>query len=52
MQSDIKTKTKVVVLALQDLIKRNKVARLKSYKAKVDLNMDINSLRKRNTHSD
>jgi len=52
MQSDIKTKTKVVVLALQDLIKRNKVARLKSYKGKVDLNMDINSLRKRNTHSD
>ena len=50
MQStDIKTKTKVIVLALQELINKNKVAALKSYKGKVDLDMDIDSLRKRNT---
>ena len=53
MQSiDIKTKTKAIVLALQELIKRNKVAALKSYKGKIDLDMDIDSLRKRNAHSD
>jgi hypothetical protein len=44
----IKAKTKVIVLALQELIKRNKVAALKSYKGKVNLDMDIDSLRKRN----
>jgi|APFre7841882630_1041343.scaffolds.fasta_scaffold402897_2 argonaute-like protein implicated in RNA metabolism and viral defense len=53
MQStDIKTKTKVIVLALQGLIKRNKVAALKSYKGKINLDIDIDSLRKRNAHSD
>ena len=53
MQStDIKTTTKVIVLALQELIKRNKVAERKSYKGKVDLNIDIDLLRKRNAHSD
>lgn len=53
MQSiDIKTKTKIIVLALQELIKRNKVAKLKSYKGKVNLDIDIDSLRKRNAHSD
>jgi len=49
---DIKTKTKVIVLALQELIKRNKVAALKSYKGKIDLDSDLDSLRNRKTHSD
>ena len=49
---DIKTKTKVIVLALQELIKRNNVAALKSFKGKIDLDMDIDSLRKRNSFSD
>ena len=49
MQStDIKTKTKIIVLALQELIKKNKVAELKSYKGKINLNIDIDTLRKRN----
>ena len=53
MQStDVKTMIKVIVLALQELLKRNKVAGLKSYKGKVNLDMDIDSLRKRNAHSD
>ncbi len=53
MQStDIKTKTKAIVLALQELIKNNKVAGLKSYKGKVNLDIDIDSLRKRDAHSD
>ena len=49
--SDIK-KTKVIVLALQELIKRNKVAALKSYKGKINLEMDLDLLRMRNAHSD
>ena len=53
MQStDIKTKTKVIVLALQELIKRNKVAALKFYKGKINLNINIDLLRKRNSNSD
>jgi len=50
--TDIKIKTKIIVLALQELIKRNKVAELKSYKGKVNLNIDIDSLRTRNAHFD
>ena len=53
MQStDIKTTTKVIALALPELISKNKVAAIKSYKAKVNLDMDIDSLRKRNAQSD
>ena len=53
MQStDIITKTKAIVLALQELIKRNKVAALKSYKGKINLDIDIDTLRKRNVHFD
>jgi len=53
MQSfDDKEKAKVIILALQELITRNKVAALKSYKGKVNLNMEIDSLRERNSHSD
>ena len=51
MQStDIKTKD--MVLALQELINKNKVAALKSYKGKINLKIDIDTLRKRNTHFD
>jgi hypothetical protein len=50
--TDIKTKTKVTVLALQELINKNKVAELKFYKGQVNLNIDLDSLRKRNTHPD
>ena len=49
---DIKTKTKVIVLAWQELIIKNKVAELKFYKGKGNLNINLESLRKRNTHSD
>jgi hypothetical protein len=53
MQSfDDKEKAKAVVLALQELINKNKVAALKSYKGKINLEMNLDSLRKRNTHSD
>lgn len=48
----IKTKTKAIALALLELINKNKVAELKFYKGKVNLNVDLDSLRKRNTHPD
>lgn len=50
--TNIKTKTKVIVLASQEIINQNKVTELKFYKGKVNLNFDLESLRKRNTHSD
>jgi hypothetical protein len=34
--ADIKTKTKVIVLAWQELINKNKVAELKIFKGKVN----------------
>jgi Arc/MetJ family transcription regulator len=49
--TDIKTKSEVIILALQELIKKNKVAELKAYKGKVNLDMDIDILRNRNAHS-
>ncbi|MDI1229907.1 MAG: hypothetical protein PSU93_02010 [Methylobacter sp.] len=53
MQSfDDKEKTKSVVLAWQELINKNKVAELKFYKGKVNLDMNIDTLRKRNAHFD
>lgn len=48
--TDAKTKTKVIVLALQELIKKNKVAGLKSYKGTIDMDMD--TLRNRNARFD
>ncbi|HEY8036426.1 MAG TPA: type II toxin-antitoxin system VapB family antitoxin [Methylobacter sp.] len=50
--TDAKTKTKVIVLALQELIKKNKVAGLKSCKGAIDLDIDIDTLRNRNAHFD
>ena len=50
--TDVKTKTKVIVLALQELIKKNKVADLKSYKGTFDLDIDIDTLRNRNARFD
>jgi hypothetical protein len=48
----IKTKIKVIALAMQELIKRNRAAELKSYKGKVNLNINVDSLRKRNAYCD
>lgn len=50
--TDVKSKTEVIVLALQELIKKNKAADLKSYKGAFDLNIDIDTLRNRNARFD
>ena len=43
----IKTKTKVIITALEELIRKNKISELKKFKGSVDLDIDINSLRSR-----
>ena len=42
-----KTKTAVIVTALNDLIRKNKLQQLRAFRGKVDINLDLNQLRKR-----
>ena len=43
----IQTKTGVIILALEELIRKAKVSKLKDFKGKVDLAIDLNDLRGR-----
>jgi len=43
----IKTKTKVIVSALEALIRKSKISELKKFKGKVDLDIDLNTIRGR-----
>jgi len=45
--SRIETKTKVIVTALQELVRRNRISELKHYKGKVHLDMDMDTIRSR-----
>ena len=45
--TDIKTKTKVIITALEQLITKTKIAEIKKYKGKVDLDIDLDELRGR-----
>lgn len=47
---NMKTKSEVVIYALQDLLRRKKVASLVNYKGKVDLEIDLDTLRNRNAN--
>ncbi|MBW7908261.1 MAG: type II toxin-antitoxin system VapB family antitoxin [Kiritimatiellae bacterium] len=42
-----KTKTAVIITALNDLIRKNRLQQLRAFRGKVDINLDINQLRKR-----
>jgi len=42
-----KTKTKVIIIALEELIRKSKIAELKEFKGKVDLGIDLNTIRGR-----
>ncbi len=46
----LKTTTQVIILALQELVKKNKIAELKNFKGKVNLEIDIDTLRNRDVH--
>lgn len=43
----IKTKTKVITTALEEMIRKRKIAELRRYKGTVDLAIDLDTLRKR-----
>jgi len=45
--SQIKTKTQVITTALQEMIRKSEISDLKKFKGKVDLNIDLNTLRGR-----
>ncbi|MBA4391900.1 MAG: hypothetical protein C0399_13330 [Syntrophus sp. (in: bacteria)] len=43
----INTKTRVIITALEDLIRKYKISELKGFKGKVDLNIDMDAIRGR-----
>jgi len=43
-----RNKTELIKYALRNIIQRDKLSGLKKYKGKVDLDIDLNALRKRN----
>ena len=43
----VNTKTKVIVTALEELIRKAKIAEIKKFKGKVDLDIDLDSVRGR-----
>jgi len=42
-----KTKTRTITLALQELIRKRNIAKLKNYKGKIDLDIDLDVIRNR-----
>lgn len=42
-----KTKTAVIISALEDFVRKTRISDLRKYKGKVDLDIDLNALRKR-----
>lgn len=42
-----KTKTNVIICALESLIKTNKISRIKEYQGKLRLHIDLDALRQR-----
>lgn len=45
--TDIKTKTRVIITALEELVRKSKVSGIKKYKGKIDLEIDLKYLRGR-----
>jgi Arc/MetJ family transcription regulator len=45
--AQIKTKTKVIIVALEDLIRKSMISGLKEFKGKVDLDIDMDAVRGR-----
>ena len=41
------TKTAVIIKALEELIRKSKISELKKYKAKIDLDINLNEIRDR-----
>lgn len=45
--TQINTKTKVIIAALEDLIRKSKISKLKTFKGKIDLTINIDEIRGR-----
>ena len=45
--TQINTKTKVIITALEELIRKSRISELKDFKGKVDLDIDMNAIRGR-----
>lgn len=45
--TNISTKTNVIIEALENLIQKEKIKDLKNYYGKIELNIDLNKMRKR-----
>jgi Arc/MetJ family transcription regulator len=43
--TNIKTKTKVIITALEQLVKQSKISEIKKYKGKEDLDIDLDEIR-------
>lgn len=43
----IKTKTQLIITALEELVRKSTISELKEFKGKVDLGMDLDTLRNR-----
>ena len=46
--TNIKTKKELITLALEELIRKNKIKQIKDFKGKIDINIDLNTMRERN----
>lgn len=44
-----KNRTQVIIMALEELVRRHRLQKLKNYKGKVDLDIDLNATRSRET---
>jgi hypothetical protein len=45
--SRISTKTKVIITALEDLIRKSKISKIKKFKGRIDMDIDMNAVRGR-----
>jgi uncharacterized protein (UPF0248 family) len=45
--SHIETKTKVIITALEEMIRRHRISEIKKYKGKVEIDIDLDELRGR-----
>ncbi len=45
------SKTELIKMALTNIIKKNKISNLKNFKGKIDLEINLDSLRNRNEYS-
>ncbi len=42
-----KTKTSLIITALEEYIRKNKIQELKNFKGKIKIDLDLNTIRKR-----